>query len=405
MLSFADRPYQGVFDAAGNQTRVIFGPNSLDQLPTEVSKHGRRAFLITSKTVNSGTPLVDRVRELLGNDLVGVFSESGSHTPRSRVLAAADLARSAGSDCLISLGGGGATDVAKAVILALWLDIRRPSDFDRAFQQLRSGGDGISSGLAPLPQISLPTTLVAAEHSDGVGITDDSTHQKQVFLSRHIQAAAVILDPELSRYTPQALWLSTGVKGLDHAVAKLSAVQRHPMIDAANTLALQILAPELRRCFDEPENMACRGQLQVGVWLSMFGSGSIPGKMQGISHALGRQIGGVCGASHGLIASVVLPPSIEFNAPASPVGLALVADALGVLGPEMSADEVGHAAAGAIRSLVAHLGLPDRLRDIGVTRDKLEVIADRAMKDVFIGLNPRKISGAGEVLAFLEEIW
>jgi alcohol dehydrogenase class IV len=175
-------------------------------------------------------------------------------------------------------------------------------------------------------------------------------------------------------------------------------------MDAIAAQAVRLLGSELRRSHADPANLAARGNLLVAAWLCMFGSWSNLIKRMGLSHALGRQTGGVSGASHGMISAVLLPHCIEFNAPVSGAGLLAAAQALGLAGPQ-TGPEAATAVAAAVRALVAELELPDRLRDIGVTREHLPRIAERTMQDMSIGANPRPVSGADEVLVLLQRAW
>jgi alcohol dehydrogenase class IV len=396
--------YQGFYDASKDQRKISFGKNSVETLPEEVGAYGDRALLITSKTIASKTLLADKISDLLGKKLVGVFSETPSHTPRKSVLRATEVARRLEPDCLINLGGGSTTDIAKAVRLALWMGISNLEGFDEARDRL-SKGDLWNNPEGLISQISLPTTLVGAEHTSGMGITNEATHSKQVFSHPLLQCKTVILDPELTLYTPTVLWFSTGIKCLEHAVARLSDERRHPVIDSTSALAVSILSKELVASFKHQDNLQARSQLQIACWLSKFGSGAYSGMRMGLSHAVGRQIGSVCGVPHGLSSCVILPLSMEYNAPVCVQGLTMVARSLGVNTVELSGEEVGRAAAGSIRSLIKALGLPGRLRDIGVTKELLPLIAERTMNDWSIGTNPRPVKSAEEILFLLNKAW
>jgi maleylacetate reductase len=396
--------YQGSYDVVKDRTKIFFGEGSLESLPKEARACGKRVLLITSKTVYANKDLSDRVTHLLGPSLVGVFDETQTHTPRNSVLKATALARSLKADYLANLGGGSTTDTAKAVRLALWMNISGEGGFDEARLRLqREDPGGISE--CGTPQICLPTTLVGAEYSSGMGITDETTRTKQVFSHSSLRCQAVILDPQLTLYTPPVLFLSTGIKSLEHAIGRLSTLERHPILDATASLAVRILGAELPRAFRHPDDLAARSQLQIGGWLSKFGSGVIPGMHMGLSHALGRQIGSVCGVSHGLSSCIILPLSIEYNASACEEGFSLAAQALGVNTDGLAGKDVGWAAANKIRSLIQGLGLPSRLREVGVSKDSLSLIAERTITDWSIKANPRQIRGAEEIVAILERAW
>jgi alcohol dehydrogenase class IV len=395
--------YQGFYDTSKDQIKVIFGEGCLASLPAEVKACGSKALLISDPVVMNETDLVQKVSNLLGSCLVAVFDETIPHTPRKVILKAADLARSSHPDCLISLGGGSTTDTAKAVRLALWMGISDDSGFDQAQMKLKA--EDVKCLGAPVPQIALPTTLVGAEYTSGMGVTNEATHAKQVFVHPLLQCRNILLDPELTRYTPPVLWFSTGIKSLEHAIARLSALERHPIVDGTAALAVHIIGKELRNSFKFPDDLGARSRLQVGSWLSQFGSETCSGMRMGLSHALGRQIGSVSGVPHGLSSCVILPLSMDYNASACQTGFTIVAQALGIKTDGLAADAIGHSAADAIRSLIAEVSLPSRLRDIGVSRDVLPLISERTMHDWSIGENPRPINSADEVLALLERAW
>lgn len=397
--------YRGYYDPSEDLTRIVFGEGALDRLSDEVARFGTRALLITGNTINTKTDLVDRIRERLGSRLVGVFSDTVQHTPRRAVLAAARLARELKPDLILSLGGGSATDTAKAARLSLWADISDDDGFDNAFKRMKADPAAWQATATPmLPQVGIPTTLISGEHTHGMGITNEITHSKQVFFHNQLFTSTIFLDPAVTIYTPSQLWFSTGIKALEHAIAKLAALERDPVIDAVAEQAVRILGGELRRSFREPDNLDARGNLLVGAWLCMFGGWDSTVKRMGLSHALGRQTGGVSGASHGLLSAVLLPRCIDFNTPTS-TGYALAASAVGIDASGLDSQKAGEALAAFVRALVKELGLPARLRDIGVKEEQLAIIAERTMSDMSTAANPRPVGSSEEVLALLRAAW
>lgn len=400
--------YKGCYDPRQDHSKIIFGQGSTACLPAEMKKIGRRALLITGAAIRTKTNLIQKISDLLGSNLVGVYAESAFHTPRNSILKAATVARSVNPDVIISMGGGSHTDIAKALRLVLWQDIKDEQDFDCAYQLYKNNWQDDAQRDARrclLPQIGLPTTLIAGEHTQGVGITDEKTHRKQVFSHNDLRSQVIILDPELSVFTPPRLWFSTGIKALEHAIAKLSALERDPVIDAIAAQSVSILGHGLRRCWKDPTDLSVRGNLLVGSWLCMFGSWESLAKRMGLSHAIGRQIGGVSGAAHGMISAVMLPICMAFNAQASSYGLELAARALGIDTRDMKPEQAAHTAAEATRALIVELGLPSRLRDIGVAEGDLPLIAKQTMGDMSTVMNPRSVTGMDEVLDLLKQAW
>src|SRR5262249_8826243 len=152
-----------------------------------------------------------KLRRALGNKCVGTFDKMPPHTPRAAVIAAAEQAREARADLIVTLGGGSITDGAKAVQLCLGNDIRTAEALDQ--------------GRAPNPvksskvrQVSVPPTLSAGEFSPISGVTDERRKVKELFRHPDIVPRGVVLDPVVTRHTPMWLWLSTGIRAVDHCV-------------------------------------------------------------------------------------------------------------------------------------------------------------------------------------------
>ena len=407
-MLIAKEGYRDYYDPKEDPSKVIFGRGCVSRLPEELSRLGDRALLITSLTLERTTDIVSRIRERLGEKLVGVFRESAAHTPRTVILRAAAFARPLRINVVISLGGGRHTDTAKALRLALWLGIEKESDFDEAYAAYKADWlalDPTTRARPLIPQIGLPTTLISAEHTQGVGLTDEVKQTKQVFSHPALQSSVIFLDPDLSTATPSELWFSTGIKALEHAIAKLSAPDRDPVVEAVAAQSVRILGSELLRCHDDPNDLGARGNLLIASWTCMFGGWRTLVKRMGLSHALGRQVGAVSGASHGLISGVLLPRCMEFNAPACGGAILLAAEALGLAARGSSPEEACLQAASEISGIVRSLGLPNRLRDIGVAKDDLARIAEKTMNDMSTATNPRKVEHAGVVLALLERAW
>jgi maleylacetate reductase len=407
-MQLFEEGYTGYYDPSEDLSKVVFGTGAADHLVDEVMALGQRAMLVTSSSIQENTQIIDDLKKTLGSSLAGVFTGSVPHTPRSVVLQAVEVAKSLDPDVIISLGGGSDTDTGKALRLALWLGIETQDDFDGAYRSYKNDWADLGSGALEkpmVPQIGLPTTLISAEFTQGVGISLDEGHGKQVFSHPSMKSSVIVLDANLSATTPERLWLSTGVKALEHAVAKLTALKRNPVIDAIAAQAVALLSRELTRCKQDPKDLTARSNLLVGSWLCMFGSWRSLVERMGLSHALGRQVGGVSGASHGLISAVLLPVCMDFNAPAGGSGQLMLAQALGVESPSSDPEEAAHQSADRVRMVVQSLGLPSRLRDIGVTETDLPLIAEKTMTDMSAATNPRPIAGEEEVLSLLEAAW
>ena len=384
-----------------NTDRVLYGRPFATALAEECRRLGaQRVFLIAGGTLSRETPLVDQARDALGNHLAGIWTRIGAHTPRIDVVDAANAARAAGADLLVTLGGGSVTDAAKMVAMCLANSIEAPSDLDH----LRAITDpnGVTRRPKTLPGIrtvSIPTTLSAGEFSSVAGCTDTEPAdggpaRKASYASATMIPISVILDPAVTVATPEWLWLSTGIRAVDHAVVDLCSANSQPMSDGASLHALRLLNRGLRACRADPADLAARLDCQLGAWMSMVGMQT--GVTKGASHGIGHVLGGTAGVPHGYTSCVMLPHVLRFNKPVNAARQAWVAEALGMPGVE---------AADAVASLIAALGLPATLRDVGVRVDQLDTIAEGSMHDRMVHTNPRKIDGPSTVRLLLDAAW
>jgi maleylacetate reductase len=185
--------------------------------------------------------------------------------------------------------------------------------------------------------------------------------------------------------------LSTGLKAVDHAVERLCSQQAHPFVLGTATEALRLLARALPAHKEHPDNMATRLDLQFGMWLSI-GAGT-SGVGVGASHGIGHVLGAACHVPHGHTSCVMLPSVLRWNLPANADRQKRVSEAFG---------KPATPAADLVAQLVATLGLPQTLREVGVGRDRFREIAEKSMHDRAVLNNPRPIEGPAEVMEILE---
>jgi len=231
---------------------VQFGKPAAATVADLVRRNGaERVFLMVSGTLNRETDEIEKVRRALGNHCVGTFDKMPPHTPRGAVIAAAEQAREARADLIVTLGGGSITDGAKAVQLCLGNDIRDAASLDK----VRAPNPVQSSKVR---QISIPTTLSAGEFSPISGVTDERTKVKELFRHPDIVPKAVVLDPAVTRHTPMWLWLSTGIRAVDHCVEGICSKEASPYGDASALHGLSLLARGLPRVKANPDDMEAR---------------------------------------------------------------------------------------------------------------------------------------------------
>ena len=376
---------------------VIYGRPFVEALKEEVERAAAHAiFLLASGTLARETDLVDKLKAALGNRFAGVHAKIGSHTPRADCVAAANAARAAGTDLIVTLGGGSVTDAAKIVALCLANDVTDPQQLDNFRARIDADGKITRPQFAApkVRTITIPTTLSAGEYTASAGCTDTARNVKESFGHPMMMAKSVLLDPTATVHTPEWLFLSTGIRAVDHAVEDICSPLCQPLSEGASAQALKLLSHGLRGVKADPKDLDARLECQLGAWMSMIGSQT--GVPKGASHGIGHVLGGTAHVPHGYTSCVMLPHVLRFNHAVNADRQALVSDALG---------DRDAPAADLVAGLIADLGLPSRLRDVGVKQDQLDRIAELSMHDRWIHTNPRKIDGPPVVREILDAAW
>lgn len=363
---------------------VHYGKPAAQSVTELVKTHGAtRVLLMVSGTLNRETDEVEKVRLALGNKCVGTFDRMPAHSPRSAIIAAANQARAAGADLIVTLGGGSITDGAKAVQLCLANDITSVEEMDR----IRA------ADVKPptVRQISIPTTLSAGEFSGIAGVTNEATRVKELFRHPLTIPQAVILDPEVTRHTPMWLFLSTGIRAVDHCVEGVCSNESTEFTNASGLHGLSLLARGLPRVKADPTDMKARLDCQIGSWLSMGGLAA--GVPMGASHGIGYVLGAVFDVPHGHTSCIMLPSVMRWNKSANADRQALIANAMGH--PAEDAGDV-------LDQFIRGLGMPRSLGEVKIGREHFDRIAQQAMGTPWVPRNPRPIPTPAEVKEILE---
>jgi maleylacetate reductase len=372
----------------GAMDEVVFGTPAAEAVVAQMDRLGAaRAFLMVSGTLNRQTGEIEKIRKALGSRCAATFDAMPPHTPREAVIAAAEQARAAGADLIVTVGGGSITDGAKAVQLCLANNVRSIEGIDtiRAIK-------GVAPDMtAPsVRQISVPTTIAGGEFSAIAGVTNARTKVKEMLRHELVMPRAAILDPAVTVHTPEWLWLSTGIRAVDHCVEGLCSREAHPYADAQALKGLSMLAQALPRVKANPRNLDARMDCQIGTWLSMAPlSAGVP---MGASHGIGYVLGAAFDVPHGYTSCVMLPSVMRWNQQDNAERQALVSEAMG---------QPGQDAADVLDRFIRGLGLPRSLQDVRIGPEHFEAIAEQAMATPWIPRNPRKIDGPAQVREIL----
>jgi maleylacetate reductase len=373
---------------------VAFGIPMADALPEALRRlAARKIALVTIDDLSGPRQLAEKVAQVLGNRLHATISASRPHSPRADVVRVVQSLQ--GVDGVVTLGGGSVCDTVKGARLCLANGISSTEGMDRLRPYHKAAGSEPETIRTPsLPFISIATTLSAGEYTSAAGVTDERGPVKQVFIYPGMAPDIVILDPEMTRSTPPSLFFSTGFRAVDHAIETWCSINPTPLSDAYSLHAARLLITSLLRVFDEPNDMEARLSCLQGAWLSMLGPAD--GVKAGASHGLGHALGGTGGMSHGETSCVMLPHVLRYNMELNGDRQAAIAAAVGRPGTPL---------ADIIAEMVAHLGLPARLRDAGLSQAALGKVAEAALHDPMLATNPRPIRSLDVVEDLLRKAW
>lgn len=375
--------------------RVIFGRPAAKTLAKEAERlNARRVFLVVSRTLNTQTDEIAKIREALGDRFAGLYDGIPQHTSRKVVAEATRAALAADTDLLVAIGGGSVVDAAKIMQLCIEHRITDPGLKGLDPFEIKPGPDGIP--VRPefrgpsVRMIAIPSTLSGGEFNAGCLVTDTERKLKQTFAHPQMMPIAIILDPDLTRHAPESLWIGSGTRAMDHAIEALCSRLGNPLVDAVVLRGIELMSTALPRTKADPADLEARRSCQIASWLCSAGLQSrVP---MGASHAIGHVMGGTCDVPHYLCTPVMMPSVLAYNLPATGEAQVALAKALGR--PHMSASQ-------AFREFAQGLSLPTSLREVGVGADQFALIAENTMTEIFIFSNPQPARTPAQVMEIL----
>lgn len=375
--------------------RVHTGTPVVDAAIQEADLLGaQRVFIVCSGTLNSETDEITQVINALGPRYVGLFDKVRPHVPREDVISATHAAAAVDPDMLLCIGGGSATDLTKILAVTLEHNIRTTEEMDPFHLQVNPDTSVTAPTFTPprIPVVIAPTTLAGGEFNALSGSTDEKTNVKEGYVHPGMTAKAIILDPALTRHTPDWLWLSTGVRALDHAFETLGSLESNGYYDGMAMNAIRLLSEGLARTKENANDLDARLMCQVGAWSSMVSI--VAGLDMGISHAVGHALGGSFKVPHGYTSCVMAPHALRYNLPVNEHRQALISAAFG--SPEIPAHELAD-------QLIRDLGMPRTLSEVGLGEGDLQDLAMYTFKDIWCGTNPNPIAGPEALVPILRQ--
>jgi maleylacetate reductase len=333
-------PEIGSFHYA-NPRAIHFGAGSLSQLGPELNRlQVTHVAVITTRSLVEERNLLNRVLGAMGEAQVKTTEVVTQHAPMTEIDAAIERTTQVGVDGIVSFGGGSAIDAGKVIAVKL--------------------ADRHGLAYRGLPHVAIPTTLSTAELAGSAGYTDEAG-DKAGMRDVRLLLDSVIYDAELTLATPMPLWLSTGIRALDHAVEGFLSDGLHPFSDVLALEAVRRLFDSLPRAMAAPDNVGVRTENQLAAWFSF----TLPlASATGLSHVMGKQIGARHRIPHGVTSCLLLPHVTRYLAREMPERMTLLAQAT----DGDPADRV--------EELVASLGLPQHIAEFHVGEADLRKAAE-----------------------------
>jgi alcohol dehydrogenase class IV/protocatechuate 3,4-dioxygenase beta subunit len=335
--------------------RVLFGPQSTEQVRDEVDRLDRsRVLLITSPSAQEAAA---RIEAQFPAGMIARFDDAQMHTPVKITEQALTVLRAHAADVIVAIGGGSAIGFAKALAVRTGLD-----------------------------QVLLPTTYAGSEVTPVLGETADGV--KTTRSAPEIRPETVIYDVDLTLSMPIGLTVTSAVNALAHAAEALYSAQANAVTDALAVRAITAIGHALPMVVQDPEDRAARSELLEGAWLAGTCLGAVD---MGLHHKLCHVLGDSFDLPHAVTHTVVLPYALAYNAPAAPEAMRRIAEALGV--PD---------APSGLHDLISTLGGPTSLAALGLPGSELAHAAALAAGTSYP--NPRPVTEEG-IRALLTEAW
>lgn len=343
------------FVHSAHPTRVVFGWGTSAQVRQEVERLGcARALVLGSEPLAT---VSDRVQKALESCAVARFDGAAMHTPVEVTEQAMQLVRDHSVDCVVAVGGGSTTGLAKAIALR-----------------------------TDLPQVILPTTYAGSEVTPVLGETDQG--HKTTRTSPAVLPETVVYDVEFTLNLPVSMSVTSGINAMAHAVEALYSEQTNPVVDGWALEAITRMGRALPGIVADPSDAEARGDALHAAWLAGTCLGLVG---MGLHHKLCHTLGGSFGLPHAETHTVVLPYAMAYNAPAVPEVMGRIAEALGV-------DD----APGGVHDLIASLHGPTSLRELGLAEQDLRPAAELATAKSYP--NPRELTTDG-IAELLRDAW
>ncbi len=373
--------YSYDFRVTGYPYRLYSGTNALDRLPDEIARHrAQRAFIVCGRTVSRRTPLISRMKQLLGDRCGGVFDEIDKDTSRSAVLRAAEAARAAQADLVIGVGAGSVIQGARIVTILL----AESGPVEELITRYPGQGPAISPKLmAPkLPIVNVLTAPTTAQNRAGSRMKDDATARGMEFFDPKTRPAAIFWDTDALLTAPPQL-IRTGAGTIYcRAAMNLGAAAENPLVEGDRLQSYRLAAGALPRIADAadpaPRFDLCAATLLQNREADDGGSQFAAHWVMRVAYAFSTSLISVFPqVGQGDAYAALIGTMLRRLGERDPEAMARIAAGLGVAGGSPAG--VPGRIAGRMEAELGALGMPTRLSGLGIARDKLPQVLELSL--------------------------
>jgi alcohol dehydrogenase len=370
--------YMNLYGNWSYPTAIKFGAERILEISDACKQAGIKKPLLVTDRGLATLPITVETLGLMDSHNLGhaIFADVDPNPNEKNLEAGVAAYNSGGHDGVIAFGGGSGLDLGKMV--AFMAGQNRPVwDFEDVDDWwTRADSDAIA------PIIAVPTTAgTGSEVGRASVITNSETHVKKIIFHPKVLPSVVICDPELTVGMPEIITVGTGMDAFAHCLEAFSSPHYHPMSQGIALEGLRLVKKYLPRAVADPNDLEARAHMMSAA---MMGATAFQ-KGLGAVHAISHPIGAVYNTHHGMTNAVVIPACLDLNRPMIEEKITEAANYLGIAGGFAGFYDY-------VLRLRSDLGVPEKLRELGVGDNRISELTEMALADPSCGGNPVELN-------------
>jgi len=371
------------------QGNIEFGFGAVSKLPSIIKGYGIKKVMVVYDAGVKAAGIAEQILEQVNNANVEVtiFDKVIPNPTNELVEDGAKLAKEAGVEGFVAVGGGSSIDLAKAINVLM----------------TNSGTIGEYGGVgnvkhAVLPLVAIPTTAgTSSEITNVSALTDTEKVLKYVVIDNKIVPSDVIADPEFTKTMPASVTAATGMDAITHAIESYISNMSNPLTEYNSLKGLEIFHENIEKVVQDGSDMGAREQMMLGCIITGFAfSNANLGLVHGIAHTLSAHFH----LAHGMANAAVLPYVMEFNADSCPEKMIKLAETVGI--KKKGNEDDKYLFAHELLRLIKKLGIKT-LSEQGIKESDFDLLAEDVIKEPVLNFNPKQNITKEDVIAILNK--